>query len=154
MKFASIGTPVPSASKAIETKSIEHQRGFTLIEALVALAVLVAFVGALTPLMFQGHRILSRGNGAVQAEIVLKALLDSPVERNNPVMGLQEGESNGLQWRMKVEPYAGILPTETAKTADPQKPSHHWSLLHIKAEVFWRGGKRMEGETLRLAEFN
>jgi len=149
MKFASIGTRVPSASKITESNG-----GFTLIEALVALTLLVSFAGALTPLMFQGHRILLQGGGAAQAEIFLKSLLDTPLDRANPSMGFHDGQSGALHWRMMIEPYAGILPDEDAKPADPKKPVRHWALLHIRAQVSWGGGKQVDGETLRLAEFN
>jgi prepilin-type N-terminal cleavage/methylation domain-containing protein len=80
MRSAQIGTPAASPSKRTNG---ERQSGFTLIEALVALSVVLAFAAALGPFMFQSHRILTQGDGRVRAEAFLHSLLETPFDRAN-----------------------------------------------------------------------
>ena len=56
MKSASIGTPAPLPSRGAEGG--ERRSGFTLLEALVALALVLAFAAALGPYLFQARRIM------------------------------------------------------------------------------------------------
>jgi hypothetical protein len=55
MKFASIGTPEASRSR----RDGSGQAGFSLLEALVSLAVVLAFAGVLGPHLSQARRIMA-----------------------------------------------------------------------------------------------
>ena len=62
MRFGSIGTRAASRSTRAEASNGRAERrsgGFTLIEALVALALVLAFAAALTPHLFQSRRIVA-----------------------------------------------------------------------------------------------
>src|SRR5258707_14358888 len=60
MKFASIGTPAASRSRRDVSKG---QAGFTLLEALVALALVLAFAAVLGPHLSQARRIMDHAEG-------------------------------------------------------------------------------------------
>ena len=62
MRFGSIGIPAASRLSRAEARKARAGRrsgGFTLIEALVALALVLAFAAALTPHLFQSRRIVN-----------------------------------------------------------------------------------------------
>ena len=54
--------------------------GFTLFEALVALALVLAFVEVLGPHLFHARRIMANSEGRVAAQVLLRSLVDAPFE--------------------------------------------------------------------------
>src|SRR3954463_2892826 len=103
MKFASIGTPAASRSRRDDRKG---QPGFTLLEALVALAVILAFAAVLGPHLSQARRIMADADGRVAAQVLLRSLLDAPFDRSGVANLSRNGESAGLRWRVASEPVA------------------------------------------------
>src|SRR5437879_12791556 len=110
-KFASIGslegsTLFPSAAPEATTA------GFTLIEVLVALAIVtvsLSSIGALIATTVRGTRsIESHFTRLETARAVLAALPD----REQLVPGNSSGEVNGYRWRMNVSPYAANVGTQ------------------------------------------
>jgi type II secretory pathway pseudopilin PulG len=149
MKSVSIGTPGPSRSKHDESGG--RQAGFTLVEALVALSLLIAFAAALGPLMFHARKILVQGDGQVRAQLLLRSLLQEPFDRANPPEeGVREGSADDLRWRLDVEPIAGT--TSSAGPSDPTQKTLpiQWSLFRVTAHVYWGAGAAVQAETLRL----
>jgi hypothetical protein len=115
------------------------------------LALLLAFAGALGPLMFHSHRILVQGDGQVRAELLLRSLLDTPIARNHPDLGFRDGESGGLRWDLAVEPIVSDALSIQAAAPDPKKPKPpNWSLLRVTAHVFLGAGQIITAQTLRL----
>ena len=80
MKFASTGTP--AASRSCRDDCDDGQAGFTLLEALVALALILAFAGVLGPHLSQARRIMAHADGRVAAQVLLRTLLDAPFDRS------------------------------------------------------------------------
>ncbi|WP_152428363.1 prepilin-type N-terminal cleavage/methylation domain-containing protein [Methyloferula stellata] len=153
MKSASIGTQAASPSR--RNDRAERRAGFTLIEALVSLSLLLAFATVLGPLMFQSRHILLQGDGQVRAELLLRSLLETPFDRVNPELGLRQGESDGLRWRVFIEPVTAEAMSFDTPHADPKKKAeHNWSLLRVTAQVSWSADKIVTAETRRLGEFN
>jgi prepilin-type N-terminal cleavage/methylation domain-containing protein len=151
MKSVSIGIRAALPSKG--TEGDERRGGFTLIEALVALSVVLAFAAALGPFMFQSRRILVQGDGQVRAELLLRTLLATPFERAKPELGVREGESSGLRWRLDVEPTGGEASDSDAPPPDSKKKdARAWALFRVKAHVGWGDGQMVTAETLRLGE--
>src|SRR5215813_11051391 len=105
MKFASIGTR--AASRSRPGNSNRNCAGFTLFEALVALALVLAFVEVLGPHLFYARRIMVNAEGRVAAQVLLRSLLEAPFDRSQLANVSRGGETAGLRWRIVTEPMAG-----------------------------------------------
>jgi len=140
MKSASTGTPAASRSRRDGRES--GQAGFTLLEALVSLALILAFAGVLGPNLSQARRIMAHADGRVAAQVLLRSLLDAPFDRTTLPNASREGETGGLRWRIVAAPVA------VAATSDKAS----WSAFHLKASVAWADGQSISAETIRLGK--
>src|SRR5689334_4443164 len=104
MKFASIGTRAASQSTPGEPQ--DSRAGFTLFEALVALALILAFVEVLGPYLFHARKIMVNSEGRVAAQVLLRSLLEAPFDRSQLANVSRGGETAGLRWRIVTEPLA------------------------------------------------
>src|SRR5947209_14490857 len=110
MKFGSIGIPAASPSRPGDPG--KSRAGFTLFEALVALALVLAFVEVLGPYLFHARRIMVNADGRVAAQVLLRSLLDAPFDRSQLANVSRGGETAGLRWRIVTEPMAvGATPS-------------------------------------------
>jgi len=133
MKFASIGTP-----EALQLRSDgDGQAGFTLLEALVSLAVVLAFAGVLGPHLSQSRRIMANADGRVAAQVLLRSLLDAPYDRAGTADMARNGETSGLRWRVGSEPIAAA-----GKST--------WQAYRVTASVTWGADQTIAAETIRL----
>src|SRR6266436_5841260 len=116
MKFASIGTP--AASRSHRDGGGNGRAGFTLLEALVALALVLAFASVLGPHLSQARRIMAQADGRVAAQVLLRSLLDAPFDRSGLVKASRDGETGGLRWRIVAEPVvaAGVMKMQRDQT--------------------------------------
>lgn len=154
MKFGSIGTRV--ASLLFRRKSNQGRAGFTLLEALVALALVLAFAAALGPYLFHARRIIAGADDRIAAQTLLRSLLEAPFDRSNPANVSREGENARLRWRIIAEP----LPTFTTplqhgekKSADGQKVNEaSWMPYRVIVVVSWGAGSSVNAETVRLGK--
>jgi prepilin-type N-terminal cleavage/methylation domain-containing protein len=80
MTFGSTGIWGPFRSS---TKPRERQRGFTLVEALVALSIILAVAAALGPLLSQARRIIVKADERAAAQALLRTLIDAPLDRGD-----------------------------------------------------------------------
>jgi prepilin-type N-terminal cleavage/methylation domain-containing protein len=151
MKYASIGTPAASPSK--RTDRGEAQGGFTLVEALVALSLLLVFALALSPVLSHARRLLARGDGEIRAELLLRSLLTADFDASDPQNSLREGESGRYHWSVAVEPFdASALsqPASDGSARDGSAPAKPLSLYKVSARVSWGHGAVIAAESLRL----
>jgi len=139
MKSASIGTPAASRSHRDNGK---RQVGFTLLEALVALALVLAFAATLGPHLSQARRIMDHAEGRVAAQVLLRSLLDAPFDRSRLAKASRKGEANGLRWSVIAEPVVAAAP------AAPEQQK--WLPYRITASVAWSSDQIMTAETIRL----
>jgi prepilin-type N-terminal cleavage/methylation domain-containing protein len=139
MKSASIGTPAASRSHRDNGK---HQAGFTLLEALVALALVLAFAATLGPHLSQARRIMDHAEGRVAAQVLLRSLLDAPFDRSRLAKASRKGEANGLRWSVIAEPVVAAAP------GAPERKK--WLPYRITASVAWSSDQVMTAETIRL----
>jgi prepilin-type N-terminal cleavage/methylation domain-containing protein len=118
----------------------DRQAGFTLLEALVALAVLLIFASAVGPHLSQARRIMANAEGRVAAQVFLRSLLNAPFDRSGLARSSQEGETSGLHWRIDTEPAA------TVRAQDES----NWLAFRVVASVTWAPGQVIMAETIRL----
>jgi prepilin-type N-terminal cleavage/methylation domain-containing protein len=138
MKSASIGSP---AASRLRHDNCEGQAGFTLLEALVALALVLAIAAVLGPHLSQARRIMDHAEGRVAAQVLLRSLLDAPFGRSSLANGSLKGEANGLRWSIVTEPVAA------APGASDQKK---WLPYRVTASVAWGADQVVTAETIRL----
>jgi prepilin-type N-terminal cleavage/methylation domain-containing protein len=138
MKFASIGTREASQLR----RDGSGQAGFTLLEALVALAVILAFAVVLGPHLSQARRIMADADGRVAAQVLLRSLLDAPFDRSDLANVSRDGETAGLRWRVASEPVATAAPRSAARP--------NWQAFRVTASVVWGADQVITAETIRL----
>jgi prepilin-type N-terminal cleavage/methylation domain-containing protein len=154
MGFASIGMVV---SRPFVRKR-NGRSGFTLLEALVALTIVLAFAAVLGPFLFHARRITVNADGRVAAQILLRALLQDPLDPAGLATLSREGETAGLRWRIAAEPSAiwARLPRQsapsraTAAGQPAQRPN--WAAYRVVASVSWAPGELISAETVRLGK--
>lgn len=118
------------------------QAGFTLLEALVSLAVILAFSVVLGPHLSQARRIMANADGRVAAQVLLRSLLDAPFDRSGAADMSRDGETAGLRWRVASEP----VPAAAPQAADRS----NWQAYRVMASVTWGSDQVITAETIRL----
>jgi len=117
-----------------------HQRGLTLLELLVAFAIMALSLGMLYRAMGSSARSVADVDRYQRAVVLAESLLS--LRDAIPEQGLnQSGESAGYQWRLTTAPYA----TEFNGPAIP--PLHEVNIV-----ISWSDGVRLrnfELSTLR-----
>lgn len=124
--------------------SEQRQGGFTLIEVLVALAVLALSLGAVYSLFSTGLTVADRG----EDEVVATALAQSQLETLGTAEPLALGETagrfaNGFRWRRTVRAYRGALALARYDVVVPYA---------VDVEVSWAGGRRAGSVTLSTVQ--
>jgi prepilin-type N-terminal cleavage/methylation domain-containing protein len=142
MRSVSTGLPAPSQSN---NDNASGKRGFTLLEALVALALILAFAEVLGPYLYQARQIMVNAEGRVAAQVLLRTLLDAPFDRTQLSEVSRDGETDdGLHWHIVTQPVA----------LDTGGPRDHesWKAVRVVVSVSSGGGQVITGETIRLAK--
>jgi type II secretory pathway pseudopilin PulG len=139
MKSASTGTRAVSRSHRDDG---DGQAGFSLLEALVALALVLAFAATLGPHLSQARRIVDHAEGRVAAQVLLRSLLDAPFDRSSLAKASRNGETNGLRWSIAAEPVFAAAPG----APDQQR----WLPYRVTATVVWGSDQVIAAETIRL----
>jgi prepilin-type N-terminal cleavage/methylation domain-containing protein len=130
---------------------VPRKGGFTLMEVLVALALIASFAAVFDPLLFQARHILFRGNGQIRAQMLLRSLLETSFDRFDPHTGISEGENAGMRWSVSVEPFTPEGESfEPQPQAQNQNPGPNWTLFRVSAHVFWGAHQEIMGESLKL----
>ena len=117
--------------------------GFTLIETLVALAVVavsLVAIGALMGSTARGSRQLEQHVALVQA--AYNALWLAFPSRSSPDSPVQSGDSMAHAWRAEAEPFAIDMGVPTGDVA--------WTPQKIRVRVRSNSGAAIELETIRL----
>src|SRR5712691_4605989 len=120
---------------------MRRQRGFTLLEVLVALAILSIAVVVMLQLFAQGLRLLKVA-GDYQRAVLLADQKAREVESvRETVESGQEGE---FQWERR----ATVVPVSEELTVFSLTPVR---LFRVSVEVRWSGNRSVEVATLRTA---
>src|SRR5262249_11747089 len=139
MRFASIGIPAASRSSRVE----DTRAGFTLLEALVALALLLAFASTLGPYLFYSRRIMVDSESRLAAPVLLRTLLDARLDRGPRARASREGEVGKLRGRIVTEPVA---------TAAAGRERPVWPAFRVAVTVGWGPDQSVTAETVRLGK--
>ena len=110
------------------------QRGFTLLEVLVATAIMGIAVAGVMSGLAQASRNASRLTQYDQASMLARQkmdelLVDSAVPRNVPFEGVFVPAQSG--WRARVAPF---------ETRSAQPRSGEWLVERVELEVWWMDG--------------
>jgi general secretion pathway protein I len=130
-------------SRALVSPTDKASAGFTLVEALVALAIVavsVVAIGALMGATARGSRHLEQHVALVQA--AYNALWLAFPSRSLPAAGTQSGESNGHLWRADIESFAPDLGAPAGEVV--------WVPQKVVVRVRSRSGATVDLETVRL----
>jgi len=126
-------------------------RGFTLLEVMLAFALLAFAMGLLIGMLADGLHQVSRAEGATEATLYAQSLLD-PMGTLEPIApGDREGyfQGNRYHWRLHVAPAPDPAPRVVVLTAPTTEVLTPPVLYRIALDVSWGDGK--PGQTLHFA---
>ncbi len=121
------------------------QGGFSLLEVLVAFAVLALTLGVLMQIFAGGSRNTLSGSSYSRAAELAESVLALAGTEYPLQPGVQQGEEAGMQWQLEV-----VQHQITGFIAPPQ----HLRGFHVSARVEWSDGVNRRSlvlDTLRLA---
>jgi general secretion pathway protein I len=123
-------------------RSRRNRAGFTLIEVLVALAVVAATlsaIGALVAVSMRGARSIEQ---RLAFRETLRAIVTSLPDRRDLAGGTASGASAGFRWRIDIAPFATNL-------VDPRTPTL-WEPESVVITVRSPSGQTLQINTVRL----
>ena len=129
-------------SRSTDLRCRRNQAGFTLIEVLVALAVVavsLTAIGSLVATNARGTRALDQRLALVEAT---RAILTGLPDREQIVPGSLSGEYNYHHWQVDTAPFA-------ANFIDPRRATP-WTPEAIVVSVQSPSGRVLRIETVRL----
>jgi general secretion pathway protein I len=116
--------------------------GFTLIEVLVALAVIAASltaIGALVAVSMRGAQSIGQ---RLAFRETLRALVTSLPDRRDLDAGTATGVAAGFRWRLEIVPFVAAF-------VDPQAPTP-WQPEAVVITVRSPSGQQLQINTIRL----
>src|SRR5689334_7936127 len=102
MKFASTGTQ--ARSRSYPTDSDRGRAGYLLLEALVALTLVLGFAAVLGPVLFQARRVMIDADNRIAAQALLRSLINGPLDRTAFASDARQGKTADLHWRISATP--------------------------------------------------
>jgi general secretion pathway protein I len=128
---------------------MRRQRGYSLIEIIVAFAILALGLTLLLGTLSGATRQVRQAGDAGRAALHAQSLLDEFGEQPQP--GAREGELDAgrYRWRLDVAPWDDPTPQRGGRRIDPGAPR----LLRLQLQVEWGEGgpaQRVALSSLRL----
>ena len=124
--------------------------GFTLLEVLVAFAILGIGLGVVFSGISQGLRLRGQSSENVAVALVAERLLGEIVEREAAPAAPEEGEESGCRWRLESIEHAAAPGGVHGSSAAPG--SRGVPLVEVKITVRAPSGRAWEATTLLPAE--
>lgn len=128
-----------------------RMRGFTLLEVMLAFALLAFAMGLLIGMLADGLHQVSRAEGATEATLYAQSMLD-PLGTLEPIApGDREGNFQGgrYRWHLHIAPAADPAPRVVVLTAPTTEVLTPPVLYQVVLDVSWGDGK--PGQTLHFA---
>jgi len=119
---------------------VRRERGFTLLEVLVATLILGLAVVALIQLSSQGLRLLKQSDDHQQAALLADRLVRAT---GALVEGTESGQEGPLRWERRIA--LRSAPDELAPSSGPPA-----DLLALDVTVRWGASRSLELASLRL----
>jgi prepilin-type N-terminal cleavage/methylation domain-containing protein len=133
-------------SGAMAARSAAHdcpggERGFTLLEILVAVAILAALV-AIVPRSFVSARTaIDRSEHWLEARLVAEAVLNGDLADRNLRPGIRRGNLDGHRW-------AAVIVPSRIVAGSPEEMDR--ILLDVRLAVSVSGAATLDVETMRV----
>lgn len=125
------------------------RNGFTLLEVMVALAVLAVGIAAVLELFGGGLRLTARASKRTQAVVYAQNVMDRLLAQSTLDDGDNGGQfPGGFSWRAQVYE---IRPDDDASALQQksQNQTEFFRLKQINVEVYWSEGVGEQSYTLR-----
>lgn len=135
-----------SATGCFPSRLLKSASGFTLLEVLVALAILGVGLGVVFQGIGQGLRLRGQSADNVSLSLVAERVLGELVEREAAPTAPEEGEDSGCRWRL--EPLApAVAPGGVIATSAASSPRGA-PLVAVRITVTAPSGRGWEATTL------
>lgn len=132
----------------------KFNRGFSLLEVLVAFVMLALILGTSMQIFSGGLRNISRVDEYQQAILLGQNKLASIGIETPLKISESNGEFNDIyRWQLSIRPYL-TAPTQTTDQAGVPAPTLPISLLEVEIQIFWNNNNQPRSanlKTLRLA---
>ncbi len=117
------------------------QAAFTLLEMLVAVAIMSVLVGMVPRSFVFARALINRSESWVDARIVAEAVLNGELGGSDLRPGTRRGAIDGRGWTAILQPNAGL----SAGGADAERV-----LLHVRVVVPVSSVENLEVDTMRV----
>jgi prepilin-type N-terminal cleavage/methylation domain-containing protein len=136
------GSPGRSATAAATSRRQRAEAGFTLLEMLVALAVLSVLVTIVPRSFVFARSIIDHSRDWMGARLVAESVLNDTLTGSMLQPGARTGVIDGRRWRATLRQYT--LPGAPAALESGEM------LLDVRVEVDVAAGRTLEVETMRV----
>jgi type II secretion system protein I len=126
---------------SVRGRSQERESGFTLIEMLVAVAILAMLVAHVPRTIVSARTIIDRSQDWLEARLVAEAVLNGELVGPGLQSGVRRGTIDGRRWRADL--------TRDVSLTDRASESGR-VLLKVRLQVPVIGGQVLELETMRI----
>jgi general secretion pathway protein I len=138
--------------------SPRRQRGFSLLEVMVAFVVLAAALGLLLGMLSRGLHQITGSQSETEASLYAQSMLDAigTIEPLEPVSRVGDFDHGRYRWRLQVTQAGDPAPPPPPEEGAPPQavPTDGAPLLYrVRLDVEWGAAapaQRLHYETLRL----